>query len=667
MIIDFDFQPSALVKALTKRYCFDIEANGLLREVSLFFCAVVENVDNGDVFYYTPDEVHEFLAKLDEANWLIGHNIIGYDFPALEKLHGWQPRHEQVIRDTLIMSRMYNPNLDMHPDCPKKVWSEHAQKEKTVGPHTLMNLGYIVGCHKGDFGTEKAFDEYCEEMLEYCAQDVRVNVEVFKWLEKVMKPWTTKSIECEMMTAFHINQQMRNGWFFDISKADQLHTSLLTEMARLEDEVHQTFGPIYIPKTMVKDDDGNRVPKVTQPRVTKSGKLSSVGLKGTWGDMFDIFIETPEYDWNHGDVQYQSGSFTLIQQETFNLGSRQQIAQRLQLVGWVPTKFTEKGNIIIDDKVLNEAGEAGIKEAQLLARYFLVSKRESMVRNWLESYDWETGCIHGYVNSVGAVTSRMTHSSPNVAQTPAAKCDKETGELLWGVMGDWGADCRDLYTVPEGYVLIGADASGLELRCLAHYMGDAAYTDLILHGDIHSHNQQLAGLPTRNSAKTFIYAFLYGAGDAKIGSIVGGGSKQGKELKTRFLSGLPKLKKLLERIHSAVEGRGMRGTATLKGLDGRRVRVRSPHAALNTLLQSCGAIVCKYWLICVMQEVKKRGLDVKAVGNIHDEIQLQVRKEHAEEVKAICEAAMPAVGDYLGFRCPLAAEAKEGTSWAFTH
>lgn len=738
----FDYKLNPFATLFVKRYCFDIEANGLLKEVSLFFCAVIEDVDTGEVFYYDPDNVDEFLAELSKAQWLIGHNIIGYDLPALYKLHGWKPRPETFIYDTVIASRIYNPHLEMHPDCPRKVPNAHdGGKLKNVGPHTLMNLGFHVGCHKGDFGEDHAFDEYCPEMMTYCAQDVTVNVKVFNWLQKKLKAWSLISVQCEMDTAKYISQQMRAGWYFNVDGADKLRNTLTELKAQIEEEVRLQFPPILKPHAMETIDATTKIPKVTQPRVKADGTLSSVGVKAFFDNWEDV-IDIPDHRKYPGHTEYSSGSFTKLQTEIFNLGSRAQIAKRLQMAGITLTKKTPKGNFIIDDGALKDLAKLypEIPQLLLLCRYFKVQKILSMVENWIKAYDWETGCIHGYVNSVGAVTNRMTHSHPNVAQTPSSKVGKIQGSinpttmftvmnfvdkpdkkpkrfvqlicsdsyngyhegdvvkwdrdtstivekvythhafvvtpdviaeagfsLLWGEQGQWGADCRDLFTVREGRQLVGCDASGLELRCLAHYMNDANYTDLILHGDIHTYNQKLAGLPTRPDAKTFIYAFLYGAGDAKIGQIVGGGGKEGKKLKAKFLSGLPKLKRLIEGVKDKAETTGAMGIAALKGIDGRRIRVRSSHAALNSLLQSCGAIIMKYWLIAVMEETERRGLDVIPVGNIHDEGQFSVADKDVKEFADMCEEKFVEVSDFLKFRCPLAGESKVGPSWAHTH
>jgi len=220
---------------------------------------------------------------------------------------------------------------------------------------------------------------------------------------------------------------------------------------------------------------------------------------------------------------------------------------------------------------------------------------------------------------------------------------------------------RQCFVVPEGYKLVGIDASGLELRMLAHYMNDAEYTDLILNGDIHTYNQQAAGLDTRPQAKTFIYAFLYGAGDAKIGSIVGGSSRKGAQLKERFLDSLPALSKLINKVAR----QGISGS--LPGLDGRRVLIRSEHAALNTLLQSAGAIIMKQALVIATQKLVTYGYPYKLVAQVHDEFQVEVPEEYAQQVGAVFRNAIREAGRQLNLRCPLDGEFKVGNNWAETH
>ena len=329
----------------------------------------------------------------------------------------------------------------------------------------------------------------------------------------------------------------------------------------------------------------------------------------------------------------------------FNLGSRQQIGRHLQYYGWKPSQFTDKGQPIVDEAVLRKV--KGIPEAALIGEYLMIQKRIAQVQSWLDAVQ-DDGRVHGYVNANGAVTGRMTHSSPNMGQVPA-------------VYSPYGKECRDVWTVPEGYKLVGMDASGLELRMLAHYMNDEGYTNEILNGDIHTTNQLAAGITTRDQAKTFIYAFLYGAGDAKIGSIVGGNAKDGKRLKEEFLHNTPALGRLRERVGVA-SGRGY-----VLGLDRRRVAIRSSHAALNSLLQSAGAIIMKKALCLLDEYAILWGLDYHIIGNIHDEIQTEVREDQAERFGRLATSCVEAAGLFYRLNCPLAGDYKVGQTWAETH
>lgn len=508
-----------------------------------------------------------------------------------------------------------------------------------------MNLGYYAGVNKGDFGESAGWEVFSEDMLEYCEQDVIVNVAIYRMLLKELTGFSQYCIDLEMDIAGYMSQQQANGWVFDIQAALQLEADLAEKVFELEEEVHKTFKPLA------------KQGKLIQPRVKKDGTVSSVGLKFLMD--FETVVPKPVSSDGQYGIEYHSGSFTRIDWPEFNLGSRQQIAEQLMHRGWKPKDFAPAGGIMINEPIL-----MGVKdkfpEANLLGDYFLVTKRQSMVQSWIENFNETTGRIHGYVNSLGAVTGRCTHSRPNLAQVPASKVDKE-GHLLRGFEGAYGADCRSLFTVPKNFKQVGCDASGLELRCLAHYMNDPAYTDLILNGDIHTANQKAAGLDYRNQAKTFIYAFLYGAGDAKIGSIVGGGSKEGKMLKKKFLAGTPALKTLRENVLMAAE-RGW-----VKGIDGRKVRVRSAHAALNSLLQSCGAIIMKVFLRCVIKEADRLGLNYKMVGNIHDEIQAEVQLSDVAQFKIACESSMLKAGEELKLRIAIEGEAMEGETWADTH
>ena len=567
---------------------FDIETDGLKPTIIWVICAIK---DGKEVTIEMPTKaaIEQLLEGVTEV---IGHNIIAYDIPAIEKLLGVSFNNVKIT-DTLVLSRLYNPSLE--------------------GGHSLGKWGERLNFPKGDYNDWSALTP---EMVGYCQQDCRVTERLYEVLIDKLAPFGDESIDLEHNVQNSIVKQIDNGWTLDQRRAFDLLAELQEKQNELEDMVRKVFIPL---PTFLK---------VVKPKYKKDGNLSSVGLKFL-GDL-----------WVH-----VGGDFSRVDFPEFNLGSRKQIGRYLQYFGWKPDKFTETGQPIVDEKVLENVTD--IPEAQLIAEYLLVQKRIAQVQSWVDAVEPD-GRVHGQVNAIGAVTGRMTHSSPNMAQVPA-------------VYSPYGKECRSCWVVPEGYKLVGVDASGLELRMLAHYMGDQEYTNEILNGDIHSANQSAAGLASRDQAKTFIYAFLYGAGDAKIGSIVGGSSRVGKRLKDKFLENTPALAELRDRVGTAA-GRGF-----LRGLDGRRLWIRSEHAALNTLLQAAGAVVMKKALVIFEDFAKQWKLNYHMVGNIHDEVQMEVQDKDAENAGYLMVESIKAAGVAFDMRCPLDGEYKIGLSWADTH
>jgi DNA polymerase I-like protein with 3'-5' exonuclease and polymerase domains len=453
-------------------------------------------------------------------------------------------------------------------------------------------------------------------MVEYCKRDTDVTAQVYRVLQNESSGFSDQAIALEHRVAEIIQTQQENGWVVNERDAHLLLARLQQRRQEIEDEVRTTFIPV--PKF---DKEINLVYK-------KNGDINSRNLT-----------------WLSGWSDIVGGDFSRIRWEEFNLGSRKQIAERLIGLGWKPTKYTDKGSVIVDETVLGSV--EGIPECSLIAEYFLVQKREAMLDNIIKKVEAD-GRVHGYVNTNGAVTGRMTHSNPNLAQIPAG-------------YSPYGKEFRSIFTVASGYKLVGCDASGLELRMLAHYMNDGKYTHELLNGDIHTANQRAARLDTRDQAKTFIYAFLYGAGDAKIGTVVGGTANDGKKLKQRFLRNTPSLAVLRERVSTAA-ARGY-----LRGLDGRHLWIRSAHAALNTLLQSAGAIVMKQALTILDDDAKQVGIKYKFVGNIHDEFQTEVEEARADEFGKLAVKAIQKAGDHFHLRCALDGEYSVGSNWSETH
>jgi DNA polymerase-1 len=567
---------------------FDIETDGLNPSIIWVICAIKDDKEV-TIEMPTKADIEQLLEGVTEV---IGHNIIGYDIPAVERLLGVSFDNIKIT-DTLVLSRLYNPSLE--------------------GGHSLGKWGERLKFPKGDYDDWTALTP---EMVGYCQQDCRVTQRLYELLVGKLEEFGSESIDLEHNVQSEIVKQISNGWLLDQRRAFDLLATLQEKKNELEDMVREVFLPL---PTFIK---------VVKPKYKKDGGLSSVGLKFL-GDL-----------WVH-----VGGDFSRVDFPEFNLGSRRQIGRYLQYFGWKPDKFTETGQPIVDEKVLENVTD--IPEAQLIAEYLLVQKRIAQVQSWVDAVQAD-GRVHGQVNAIGAVTGRMTHSSPNMAQVPA-------------VYSPYGEDCRSCWIVPEGYKLVGVDASGLELRMLAHYMGDQEYTNEILNGDIHTANQSAAGLATRDEAKTFIYAFLYGAGDAKIGSIVGGSSTVGKRLKDKFLENTPALAELRERVATAA-ARGY-----LRSLDGRRLWVRSEHAALNTLLQAAGAVVMKKALVIFSEFAEKWDLDYKLLGSIHDEYQIQASVNDAKNVGYLMVESIKAAGKHFNMRCDLNGEYKIGNNWAETH
>lgn len=458
------------------------------------------------------------------------------------------------------------------------------------GGHSLRSWAERAGGSlKEDFDSADFDLGLTQKMIDYCLADCRANWDVYcHMLElKERDGFSGQSVDLEHRVAEITKIQERNGFAFDFPRAARMYTEHKERMDAIQAQLQEVFPPI------VEERYSEKTGKRLKDKVT-----------------------------------------------VFNAGSRQQVAARLEEKGAVWKKRTETGQAKVDETTLSELE---IPEASLVLEYLTLGKRIGMLRSWLDAVA-EDGRIHGRVNTCGAVTGRMTHSSPNLAQIPSESA------------------YRECFTVAEGNKLVGIDASGLELRMLAHYMDDDSYTDLILNGDIHTYNQKAAGLPSRNDAKTFIYAHLYGAGDAKIGSIIGGGAKQGAKLKDKFLRSLPSLATLINKVQRIANSKG-----NLPALDGRRIWVRSEHAALNSLLQSAGAIVMKKALVLAVDRLEELGLPYKLVAQVHDEFQVEVPEAYADRVGIVFRNAIRRAGQELDLRCPLDGEYQVGPTWAQTH
>ena len=499
--------------------------------------------------------------------------------------------HNGICFDAPVLRKNWNIMMKPSQMCDTLVLSR-LLSPSLEGGHSLAAWGGRLGFPKGDFNDWDA--GYSAEMEAYCIQDTLVTEKLYLHLttELTRNKFEERSIKLEHNVQAVIAKQEESGFKLNERDAIILLSTLQNKLVVLETELQNIFPT----KTILRVSE-------------KTGKPLKPII------------------------------------EPFNPGSRKQIGERLQEKGWKPDKYTETGQPIVDEGTLEGLD---FPEAKAIAEYLLLQKRIAQIQSWLKAIQPD-GRVRGKVITNGAVTGRMTHHSPNMAQVPS--CGSPYGE-----------DCRDLWIVEKGYKLVGIDASGLELRMLAHYMEDDAYIYEVTQGDIHTANQKAAGLETRSQAKTFIYAFLYGAGAAKIGKVVGAGAREGQKLIDSFLENTPKLRALREKV-----ARISKSSGSLPGLDGRRLYIRSDHAALNTLLQGAGAVVMKQALVILDERLSKLGVDYKFVANVHDEWQIEVEEAYADMVGKLGVQAIEQAGRVLKMRCPLTGAYKVGNSWKETH
>jgi len=551
---------------------------------------VTKDIDSGEVNVWKAAD--SLVAYLKDVTLIVAHNGISFDFSILNRLWNTKIRLNQVY-DTLIASRLLDPSVENGHSLD--AWGTRLGKNKIDYTKVWTWLMERREEYKGE-----CFDIPHMALLEYyCIRDVEVTANLYKHLtdELTKKDFSQESLALEHKVAAIIEEQTRHGFKLDQVYATCLLADIKGKMAGIYEQMQERWPPVVTPRFH---------------------KTSGKPIK----DCVD----------------------------TFNPGSRKQIGEKLMELGWKPTKMTPTGQPIVDETTLQDIK---FSEGQIIAEYLMLQKRVAQIESWLESVG-KDGRVHGKVITNGAVTGRMTHSSPNMAQIPNA------GSI-------YGPECRECWTVEAGNVLVGCDASGLELRMLAHYMKDDNYVKTVTEGsskdgtDVHTQNQKAAGLQTRDQAKTFIYAFLYGAGPAKIGSIVGGNAKAGQKLIDSFLANTPALQRLRNTV-SRYAGKGF-----VPGLDGRKIWVRSEHAALNSLLQGAGAIVMKKALVLFHDKTKANKWPVKLVANVHDEFQLEVPKMYATIVGEAAKQSIVEAGEHFKLRCPLDGEFKIGANWRETH
>lgn len=632
-----------------RRVICDIEANGFLPLVSTIWCVVFKDIDTGEVFQFRPHQMKAMMLFMETCcGVIIGHNFLDYDIPVLKHVLGFELPDDVFVIDTYILSQILEPDRKKHP-----------KTEGKKGPHSLENFGNIFRRYKPE---HEDWSQFSEDMLHRCTEDVEINYLTFKMLNRkadifnlASKWWKPYKIEAAFAK---ILVSMKRTGFLVNKELIEKHITTLTDRINIIDAEVVPKLPKRIIINEQKADDKWR--DKWEGKHGISGvyyKYNAEPFKGNG----ELNQRTMDWITNVGiqDCSVIGGPFSRVVIQDFDLGSSMQVKEYLLEQGWIPDKWNIKEDPITGEKIrtspkltkedpfIGVTGDVGTKVAERM----IFRHRRSQLEGFLR-----------IIRPDGRITANVT------GITPTARLKHSGIVNIPGEDAIFGKEMREVFIAPEGYKIVGCDAASCQLRMLCHHMGDPEYTEAVVNGDkdkgtdMHSLNMRATGITNRRDAKSFIYGFLFGAGDEKIGIMINGTKEQGKKTKDTFLNNLPKLKALIERVEHQLKVYGY-----IHGLDGREVYPRSPHEALCYLLQSDEAILMKVATIYAHKWIEEAGLDARMVAHMHDEMQWEVRDDHAEEVGELLKRSIVKAGQWLKLTVPADGDPKVGQDWWSTH
>jgi len=605
-----------LDKPNEKQWLIDIETDGLNPTVVWCLCAI--NVKTGaEVVLTSHEEIKKWIdEQLRNKCTFIGHNALNFDVPVLNRLCGTRIPVSSVV-DTFVLSMHYSPSL--------------------AGGHSLEAWGQRLKFPKTSFHD---WSKLSDEMVEYCLNDCRVNVELYRRLADRMRSigFTNRACGLEHRAWAIIRRQRLNGFAFDVPKAHELYAEIRQLERELKDQIYEQWPPVLAEVSVYK-------------RARKQDGQFTAGYERHVQQYPKIVLN-------------DDGGYSAFDWVEFKLGSPTQRVEKLLELGWKPKEFTEKGSpqatrkgklVPSLQRFIDDTPNEAVK---LLAEWIAINARGNMIGSWIDIQ--KDGLIHGNLWLAGSL--RYRHDKPNTANIPAVRVG-DSGPIT-GREGVFTYEARDLWTTRDrdSRSLVGVDAKGIQLRILAQYLNDDGFTEAILSEDPHAANQQLLGLPTRALTKTITYATLMGAGDAKIANEAKVSLKEAKEAKGLFLAKLPGLPKLIKRLQYE-----LKTTGRITLCDGSKVIVPSDHMVIPYLLQGDESRIMKQAMIFVDERVRKEKIDALKVGDIHDEWQTDCFGEHVERFIGVCEGAFPDAGRSFGYNVPIECDAKVGKTWAETH
>ena len=604
------------------RLIVDIEADSLYPlKVKNIWCICAKDIDTGDTYAWT--NVKELPNELIQADLIVGHNFIGYDYPVLSNLFPGKLDPESIA-DTLVLSRLLKYKLDDDNGHSLEAWGVRFGSPKHPSPD---------------------FSVYSDSMLEYCKQDVEINYQLYKYLkEHLDRPEFYQAIETETAMAWICQDMHENGFKYDKSKADNLQQRLLKRLEELDSQLH-------IPDRIVPVRE-------VMPKLTKQGTLSRTSLPRDWVDLTSVHAGCP---------------FTLIRYEKFNPASSSQLVDVLNKAGWKPVEPTKTGKgWKINEVNLATLPEGAPEGVRKLVERILVAARTRTLKEWEAAYEPNTGRIHGSFNSIGTWPGRMSHSRPNMGNVATKKSIKYKGAYLKKLAMDLGEEMRQFWICDEDSWLVGTDMEGAHVRLFAHYIDDPIFTRALVTGDkkkgtdVHSLNKEVLGdvCPDRDLSKTFLFSFFNGAGASKVAETFGCSMQEARRALQDFNQRYPGIRRLKEELIPGYAGQGW-----FPGLDKRLVTCSDSHLMFAGMLQSGEAIVMKMANVIWRKQLREEGIPFKQVNLVHDEYVTEVTgsRDVAEYVGRVQSDSIKQVGERLGLRCPLAGESKIGKNWLEVH
>jgi DNA polymerase-1 len=622
------------------RIVFDIECNGLYREATRMWILVAHNLDTRETKYWLEGE-DGWKEYLSNATIVIGHNILDYDIPVLKKLFNFELPEKCLKHDTLILSQI----LDY--------------KRFANGRHRLEDWGDNLGFPKITV-PEGFFDEYSPEMLEYCINDVKLNVKIYNVLmteygaiyRKV--PQIRSYIQAEHYLREWCFQSELHGWPFDMNKAIILYDRLQAELDYAHEMLSSKLG-----MKCVAVDKKKGVVEPKKPRWTKQGFYDM--HTANW------FKIDPESGYE-GEERLVEGPYSRVLFEPLDLDSTADVKVFLYRHGWQPTDWNyklnpetgkkEKASAKITEDSLEFLGGDG----KLYVDFLSARSRHSILKTWIEHTD-ENELLHGRCIPIGTPSMRARHEI--IVNIPSADAP-------------WGKEMRELFTCLPGWKLIGCDSSGNQARGLAHYLNNKEFINTLLHGDIHQYNADILTavlkiigfdqVVKRPQAKRILYAFLFGASGAKLWSYIFGNLDyaRGNELKSGFLKAVPGFKELVDKLSKIYASTTKHGEGYIYSIVGTKLYVDSFHKLLVYLLQSLEKITCTTALMLIVKKLREENIPYIPLIMYHDEIDFMVPEKYSERAAEIGKEAFRDGPKIYGIQI-MDGESKIGNNWYEIH